>query len=253
VRACAARATAALALGLLLAPAAGAEVRQIEAVGAVPLHAGASPSTAPRDAAVRRALVEAVLRVASDLVPELPPEEATAYLPEALGDEPLDYTTRYRITEDRGETPADDRVDAGASLMYVVVVEAHIDAGRVAERLESAGLMFADRDGAPLRAVRVVIEDLSDYAAYIALRNVLVEGAGARSALPVEMERGRSELVVETSRSPNELLEEALRSAPPELRITPLAVGRDDVRVRVALEALPEGEDPAAGGELRPD
>jgi hypothetical protein len=246
VKPCSRRGLGVLGSVLLLAPLAGAEVRQIEAVGATPLHAGTSPATAPRDAAVHRALEEAVLRVASDLVPAMDPEEAAAYLPEALGSEPLDYTARYRITEDRGESPAAEYLDTDASLVYVVVVEAHIDASRVAERLERAGLLFAGDGSEPLRNVRLVIEDLQDYAAYTALRNVLVDGAGAESALPVEMARGRSELLVATSQSPDQLLESLLQSAPPQLRITPLVVARDGISLRVALEAPPEVEDPAA-------
>ena len=247
MRPCTGPALAILGLALLAAPVSEAEVRQMEAVGAVPLRAGASPTTPPREAAVRRALDEAVLRVAGDLVPAMAAEEAAVYLPEALGDEPLAYTARYRITEDRGESPAADYLDTDASLAYVVVVEAHIDPVGVDVRLRSAGLLFAGRDGAPLREVRLVIEDLTDYAAYAALRTALVDGAGAHAAVPVAMERGRSELSVTTSESPNELLESLLRSAPPQLRITPLLIARDGISLQVALEAVPEGEDPALG------
>jgi len=251
VKPCSGCALAVLGSLLLMAPVAAAEVRQIEAVGAVAIRPGAGPETPSREAAVQRALAEAVLRVASDLVPEMPAEDAAVYLPEALGSEPLDYTARYRIIEDRGEAPAADYLETDVSLAYVVVVEAHVDADRVAERLERAGLLFAARDNAPLQDVRLVIEELTDYAAYRALRNALVDGAGALSALPVEMERGRSELRVTTTQSPNELLESLLRSAPPQLRITPLVVARDGISLRVALEAVPEGVDPAAEGAAR--
>ena len=88
-----------LALALLLAPAAGAEIRQMEAVGAVPLAPDVGHVSPPRDLAVRMALNEAVRRVALDLVPDMEPEEAAEFLPEVLGDEPLDYTTRFRILE----------------------------------------------------------------------------------------------------------------------------------------------------------
>jgi hypothetical protein len=235
-----------LVLALLLAPAAGAEVRQIEAVGVVPLAPDARHPSPPRDVAVRMALNEAVRRVALDLVPNMEPEEAAEFLPEVLGDEPFDYTTRFRIIEDQGERPALFIEDPEVEFEYVVVVEAHIDAGRVEKRLMDAGLLRADRGSALRRDLQLVVEDLESFAAYAALRKTLIEGVGVRSALPAEMERGRAVLVVNTAEEPRQLLEELLRAAPPELRITPLDAHEDTLTVRIALEALPAGPRPAA-------
>jgi hypothetical protein len=230
-----------LALALLLASAAGAEVRQMEAVGAVPLDPDARHASPLRDIAVRMALNEAVRRVALDLVPGMEPEEAAEFLPEALGDEPFDYTTRFRIIEDRGERPALFVEDPEVEFEYVVVVEAHIDADRVEKRLVDAGLLVAGSDGPPHRDLRLVVEDLGSFAAYAALRETLIERVGVRSALPVEMERGRAVLVVNTAADPWQLLEELLLAAPPELLITPVDAREDALTLRIALEALPAG------------
>jgi len=230
-----------LALALLLASTAPAEVRQLEAVGAVPLAPDARHTTPLRDIAVRMALNEAVRRVALDLIPGLDPAEAGAVLPGVLGDEPFDYTTRFRIIEDRGERPALFAEDPDVELEYVVVVEAHIDADRVKRRLEGAGLLAAGGDTAPHRDLQLVIEDLESFGAYAALRKALIEGVGVRSALPVEMERGRVVLVVNTSHDPWQLLEELLQAAPPELLITPVDAREDALTLRIALEAPPPG------------
>jgi hypothetical protein len=230
-----------LALALLLASAAGAEVRQMEAVGAVPLAPDARHASPLRDIAVRMALNEAVRRVALDLVPGMEPEEAAEFLPEVLGDEPFDYTTRFRIIEDRGERPALFVEDPEVEFEYVVVVEAHIDADRVEKRLVDAGLLVAGSDGAPHRDLRLVVEDLGSFAAYAALRETLIERVGVRSARPVEMERGRAVLVVNTAADPWKLLEELLLAAPPELLITPVDAREDVLTLRIALEALPAG------------
>jgi hypothetical protein len=235
-----------LALALLLAAAAGAEVRQMEAVGAVPLAPKARHASPPRDVAVRMALNEAVRRVALDLVPDMEPEEAAEFLPEVLGDEPLDYTTRFRIIEDRGERPALFVDDPEVGFEYVVVVEAHIDADRVEKRLVDAGLLVAGIEDAPHRDLRLVVEDLGSFAAYAVLRETLVEGVGVKSALPVEMERGRAVLVVNAVGGPRQLLEDLLRAAPPELLVTPIGAREDELTVRIALEGLPAGAGPDA-------
>lgn len=237
-----------LALALLLASAAQAEIRQLEAVGAVPLAPDARHTTPLRDIAVRMALNEAVRRVALDLIPGMDPVEAAALLPDVLGDEPFDYTTRFRIIEDRGERPALFAEDPDVQFEYVVVVEAHIDADRVEKRLEDAGLLAAGRDAAPHRDIRLVVQDLESFAAYAALRKALIEGVGVRSALPVEMERGRAELVVNTAHDPWQLLDELLRAAPPELLITPVDAQEDALTLRIELEALP----PEGGGGAPP-
>ena len=55
-----------LALSAPMAGSATAEVRRLEAVGAVPVGVGSSGSGVPRAAAIQRALHEAVSRVARE-------------------------------------------------------------------------------------------------------------------------------------------------------------------------------------------
>ena len=95
--------------------------------------------------------------------------------------------------------------------------------------------------------VRVVIEGLESYGAYAALRRTLVEDAGARSALPVEMERGRVVLRVVADREENALLEALLAAAPPDLRIIPLSADNGTLRLRVRQAAPPPAADVSAG------
>jgi len=153
----------------------------MEAVGAVPLAPDARHTSPLRDIAVRMALNEAVRRVALDLVPGMEPEEAAEFLPEVLGDEPFDYTTRFRIIEDRGERPALFVEDPGVEFEYVVVVEAHIDADRVEKRLADAGLLMERSAGAPHRDLRLVVEDIESFAAYTALRETLIDRVGVEN------------------------------------------------------------------------
>jgi hypothetical protein len=237
-----------LALGLLLAPAAAAEIRRMEAVGAFPLAPDVRQESSPREAAERIALNEAVRRVALDLVVGMSPEEAAEYLPEVLGDVPFDYTARYRVIEDRGERPALFTSDPTVEFEYVVVVEAHIDSKRVERRLQAAGLAVARESSQPERDLRLVIDDLASYAAYAALRKALIEGVGATTAIPAAMERGRAELVVTTDASPPQLLEDLLRAAPPELVITPVSVDEAVLTVRIELDELAVTEPAPAGG-----
>ena len=114
-----------------------------------------------------------------------------------------------------------------------MVVEAFIDAERVRERLAQSGLLQQPSGDGPLSRIRLVVEGLESHAAYASLRAALVDGAGARSALPVEMERGRAVLEVQADRDPDALVAALLRSAPPGLRVTPIDTGRDHFTVRV--------------------
>jgi hypothetical protein len=218
-------------------PARGADLRATEAVGAVPLHADARPTSPPRDAAVRRALVEAVRRVALELLADLDPAEAEPRLAAALGDDPLPYVSRYRTLEDRGERPALFSDDPSARTEYVVVVEASVDADRVRERLAQSGLVTAPAGELRRHRVRLEVEGIEDYAAYRALRQALLEGVGVRSALPSELERGRAVLDVEADRAGEALLAALQRSAPAELTIVALEVGPERLRLRVQRTA----------------
>ncbi len=224
--------------GLFAAPAA-AQVRQMETVGAYPLSAGAKRSGSAREPAVKLALEEAVIQVAMDLVSGVKRREAAAFLPDVLGDDPLDYISRYRIIEDRGERPTQYSQDPGVEFEYVVLVESHIDSARVRSRLAKAGLLMT-RARAPAQRLLVVIDGNSDFEAYEALRRTLIDRVRVKSALPVEMERGRIVLAVETSRSSRQLLENLLRSAPPGLLVTPVGSQVGGLTLRIELDAVPE-------------
>jgi hypothetical protein len=230
---------------LAAAVASAGEIRRMEAVGAVPLDAAKSRSAPPRDAALQAALSDAVRRVALELLPELDPAESEALLDEVLGLDPLDYATRFRILEDRGERPALFVEDPGVETEYVVVVEVNVDVGRVRERLAAGGLLALPAGETRGYRLRLVIEELEDFRAYASLRRTLIEQVGVRSALPVEMERGRAVLELEADLEANELLDALMVAAPPELQIVPLAAERDSLTLRVRAvgpPAAPAGE-----------
>jgi hypothetical protein len=220
-----------------------AEVRPVEAVGAVPLDADAPSRVAPRDAALRRALEEAVHRVALDELPGFDPEAGEETLAAALGRDPAEFATRYRIREDRGERPALFTEDPEVESEYVVVVEVHVDVERVRERLAQAGLLLMPSGESRRYRVRVVIEDVGSYAAYRAVRTLLEE-LGLRSVLPVEMERGRAVLEVDGDRSPDALMSGLLRTAPSDLKLVPLAIDAETVTLRARLLAAPAIDTP---------
>lgn len=217
-------ALAGLVLALCAGVASGAEERTVEGVGVVALKgAKKPPSGPPRDAALRAAIGEAVRQVAFDLLPRLDPAAIGPAVDEALGPDPRAYANRFRIVEDRGEGPALLSGEPGAETEYVMVVQAQVDVARVRERLERANLLVpAATSDAPRERLRIVIEDLDGYPGYEAVRTLL-DDLGVRGAIPVEMERGRAVLEVESRVPPRELLDSLVRSAPPELRIEPVA------------------------------
>jgi hypothetical protein len=226
----------ALALfGLAASPGRAADLRASEAVGAVPLHADARPTSPPRDAAVNRALSEAVRRVALQLLSAQDPAEVEPRLGAALDADPQLYISRFRILEDRGERPALFSDDAEARTEYVVVVEAMVDADRVREALGRSGLLMAPAGEAQLVRVSVEADGLEDFASYRALRETLLEGVGVRSALPIELAPGRAILAVESELAGDALLEALVRAAPPGLTLTPLGISPERLQLRVAL------------------
>jgi hypothetical protein len=225
---------AALALLALLAPAlpaAASDVRRIESVGVVPLRPDEPPRSPPRDTAVQQALASAVRRVAQDELPDFDPDHDADALKAALGREPLDYATRFRILEDRGERPALFSDDPDVSSEYVVVVEVYVDAERVRQRLTRSGLMAGPGRDQRRQRVRLVIEDVETWASYRAVRTLL-EDVGVQSAVPVEMERGRAVLDVDGSRDPEALMTALVRAAPPNLRLVPLGSDAGTLRLR---------------------
>ena len=132
-------------------PAAAADLRRIEAVGAVGVRE--SDRSDPRAAAVDRALREAVLRVASEYLvdarwpadaedPDDPNSSAPGTegpdLAKILGKDMGPYTARFKVIEDRGTGPALFIEDPAVTEEYVVVAEVIIDADRIREELVAA-------------------------------------------------------------------------------------------------------------------
>jgi hypothetical protein len=246
------RAAAWLAAALLLPSAsAGAEVRVVEALGFVPLSGAPRSGAPPRDAALRVALEEAVWRVASAEIDSFDPESRAAEVRAALGDQPLDYASRFRIVEDRGERPARFSEDPSVETEYVVLVEASVDVDRVRRSLRRAGLLGAPTGEGGRHRVRLELIDCQDYATYQAVR-ALLDQIGVRSALPVEMEAGRAVLEVEGPRPGPELLEALVRGAPPELEILPLSSDADTARLQARRIVAPTSDTGAAAPEPSP-
>jgi hypothetical protein len=215
----------------LAAATAGAEVRPVEAVGAVPLDPDKPMQRPPRDAALDRALVEAVWRVAVEELPDFDADRQEEALRTALGTDPLEFATRYRILEDRGERPALFTEDPTVKAEYVVLAEVHVDADRVRERLVRARLLVTPSGDRPRWPVRVEIVELRSYASYVAVRTLLEE-MGLRAPVPVEMERGRAVLQVEADRPPAQLLADLVRAATANLSLVPIGSDAESLQVR---------------------
>ncbi len=231
---------AGLALGVSPLVNAG-EIRRVESVGAIPLGPEITLKGPPRDAAVRAALRDAALRLALDLLSaDFDPIEAESAILEALGDDPFQYATRFRILEDRGEGPALFVDDPEVESEYIVVVEAHLDLDRIRQRMATQGLVAPAGEARRVQ-VRVVMEGLGTYEEFQSLRRILVEDLGVRSAVPMEMQRGRIVLKVVSDRKGPELLDDLLAVLPPELQIVPVASDDKTLRFRVW-----EGSGPAA-------
>ncbi len=230
----------AASLLLVLAVAGGwpaaAEVRKVEAVGAIALDTEHTPRN-PREAALQAALRQAVRRVALEMLPDLDPNEEQEELDAALGDQPHGFVSRYRIIDDRGERPALFVDDPEAETEYAVIVEVQVDIDRVRDRLAEVGLLEPSGDGRRVR-IRLEIRDVESYALYAAIRTLLDE-VGVRSALPVEMERGRVVLDVDGDREGEELLEDLLRAAPDNLTILPIDSDYDRLTLRARFRAAP--------------
>lgn len=232
---------------------AGAQrVQPMEAVGTV----GAPENSQPpelRERATRDAVMRAALRVAYPLLdPEalarepIEPGQLAAWLRALLGDDPLEYASRFRILEDRGVRPALFRTRL--EMEYVVVVEAHVDVDRVRDRLASRGLLLENAPDAPERRLEVVAE-LDSFQVYRAFREVLEQVPSVAAARPLAFERGQARLEIESYSGAETLMLALLRESPPRLVVEALGVGSDRLRVRVAWrdEARePAPADPAA-------
>jgi hypothetical protein len=246
----------ALALGLAVAVAAARDVQTLEAVGAAPVDPASGVE--PRDAAVRAALMDAVLRVARAMAP--PPSEAGSDPPapdlaEVLGDDPYPFASRFQTIEDRGARRALFGSGSDQALEYVVVVQVDVDRKRVRDRLLAAGLIetpagnFSDSGAASGRGMRVTLQNLADYAAYERIRVALLD-LGVRRAVPEEARPGRMVLLVDGDRGPAELAG-SLQRAIPELRITPVDVGANRMTLLVD-RVSPGAVAPRASGDSGP-
>jgi hypothetical protein len=228
--------------------AVAADIRPLESVGAVAIGGETPAHEPPHDAAVRAALQDAAQRLALELLSaDFDPIGAEPAIAEALGTDPFQYATAYRILEDRGVRPALFVDDPEVESEYVVVVEAHLDVDRIRQRMAASGLLAPSGEPRWIQ-VSVVIEGLESYGAYAALRRALIEEVGARSAVPLEMERGRAVLQVVSDREENALLEALVAVGPPNLRIVPLSADGGTLRLRVR-EVAPTPAADAAGGQ----
>ncbi len=234
-----------------LAPASSAlarDVVRVESVGVAAVH---SDSASPRDAAVRKALLDAVRLTAEDLLatgavdgfgdgpgdPEdLEFETARrAELQRILGNEPLEYATRFQVVEDRGEGPALFGSDPNVETEYVVIVSVFVDRDRIRERLARAGIALAPVGQEPRIPSLLILEDLGEYWVYAEIRRVVLEELKMHSAIPRQFTPGRAVLELSAAQSPREYLGSLQRSVSDRMNLVPLSVEADEMRLRVEV------------------
>jgi len=244
------RLVALLALsGFFQAPVAAArDVVRVESVGVAAVR---SDSASPRDAAVRKALLDAVRQVAEGLLAtgaedefgegsgddedlESGAQESTE-LQRILGNEPLEYATRFQVVEDRGEGPVLFGSDLDAETEYVVIVSVFVDRDRIRERLTRAGMLLTPAGQEPQIRSRLILEDLGEYWVYAEIRRVLLEELKMHSAIPREFAPGRGILELTAAQSPSEFLGSLQRSVSDRMDLVPLSVEADEMRLRVEL------------------
>ena len=197
-----------------------AELRKLEAVGAVPIDPRARGGIAPRDVAIQRALKEAVSRVAREFLLDAEDAEVSpATLDEVLGEDMVQYTASFRIREDRGERPALFSEDADITTEYLVVMEVEVDAERVEGRLVEAGLLARRGSTRGLARMRIEADGVDVYAAYEALRDALRSDVAVKRVVPREFGAGVATLDVEYDGESAPILERLLRRPPPGLEV----------------------------------
>jgi hypothetical protein len=235
--------------GLTQAPVATArDVVRVESVGAAAVQ---SDSASARDAAVRKALLDAVRQIAEGLLAtgaedgfgeglgdaedlESSERERTE-LQRILGNEPLEYATRFQVVEDRGEGPALFGSDPGVETEYVVIVSVFVDRDRIRERLTRAGMILTPAGQVPQIRSRLILENLGEYWVYAEIRRVLLEELKMRSAIPREFAPGRGVLELTAAQSPREFLGSLQRSVSDRMNLVPLSVEADEMRLRVEV------------------
>jgi len=250
--------------GFFLAPAAAArDVVRVESVGVAAVGSGLA---SPRDAAVRAALLEAVRQTAEDLL--APPEVGDEFdedlgdfedlesdapenteLQRILGDEPLDYLTRFQVVEDRGEGPALFGSTPNVETEYVVIVSVFVDRDRIRERLTRAGMLLIPVGQEPQIRSRLILENLGEYWVYAEIRRVLLEELKMRSAIPRQFAPGRGILELTAAQSPSEFLASLQRSVSDRMDLIPLSVEADEMRLRVELRDPQPLDEPFEEGQ----
>jgi hypothetical protein len=221
-----------LALVALVAPAA-AEERTVEALGVAGIRPGDRVGAA-RQNAVGYGIAQAVYRVVAEELPALDAENAYSVGRRLFGSGAREYVTRFRVVEDRGTRPKQLSTLAGATHEYVVLVEAAVDASQVRDRLVRAGMLQPAGQGA-LRRVQLTLESLPSYAAYQAVREVLVDQLQAQSAVPVEFTAGRVVLEVITRDPGGRLLDRLVATRIGPYQVEPLAAGERTARAAVRM------------------
>ena len=235
--------------GIFQAPMAAArDVVRVESVGAAAVR---SDSVSPRDAAVRQALLDAVQQVAEGLLATgaedgfgqeaVDAEDVgsgaleSTELQRILGNEPLDYATRFQVVEDRGEGPALFGSDANVETEYVVIVSVFVDRDRIRARLTRAGILLTPAGQEPQIKSRLILENLGEYWVYAEIRRVLLEELKMHSAIPREFAPGRGILELTAAQSPSEFLGSLQQSVSDRMNLVPLSVEDDEMRLRVEV------------------
>ncbi len=235
--------------GFSQAPVAAArDVVRVESVGAAAVR---SDSASPRDAAVRKALLGAVQQIAEGLLATGAEDEfgegpgdaedlesdalENTELQRILGNEPLEYATRFQVVEDRGEGPALFVSDPNVETEYVVIVSVFVDRDRIRERLARAGIALAPVGQEPRIRSFLILEDLGEYWVYAEIRRVLLEELKMHSAIPRQFTPGRAVLELSAAQSPREYLGSLQRSLSDRMELVPLSVEADEMRLRVEI------------------
>ena len=235
--------------GFFQAPVAAArDVVRVESVGVAAVR---PDSASPRDTAVREALLGAVQQVAEGLLAtgaedgfgEEPGDAEdlesdsleNTELQRILGNEPLEYATRFQVVEDRGEGPALFGSDLDVETEYVVIVSVFVDRDRIRERLTRAGMLLTPAGQEPQIRSRLILENLGEYWVYAEIRRVLLEELKMRSAIPREFVPGRGVLELNAAQSPSEFLSSLQRAVSDRMDLVPLSVEADEMRLRVEV------------------
>jgi hypothetical protein len=241
--------------------AAARDVVRVESVGVAPVR---SDSASPRDAAVHRGLLDAVRETAEDLLAtrigeefaeetgDAPDPQAeadrSAELKRILGNDPLEYATRFQVVEDRGEGPTLFGSDLDVATEYVVIVSVFVDRDRIRERLTRAGILLAPPGQQPEIRSRLILENLGEYWVYAEIRRVLLEELKMRAAIPSEFSPGLAILELNAAQAPSEFLGLLQRAVSDRMELLPLSVEDDEMRLRVELLAPPASAEETEDG-----